>query len=51
MKMLRMAAGVTKRDKIRSTRFRKSLDVKTTIVEKIALIGIAISREETVKTP
>ena len=51
MKMLRMAAGVTKRDKIRSTRSRKSLEVKNIIVEKIALTCIAICREETVKAP
>ena len=35
MKMLRMAARVTKRDKIRSTRIRASLHIKNTIVEKI----------------
>ena len=35
MKMLRMAVGVTKRDRIRSTRIRKSLHVKNTIIEKI----------------
>ena len=35
MKMLRMAARMTKRDRIRSTRIRKSLHVKNTIIEKI----------------